>query len=154
MFEGGLGDNVGYVVGASQLALPVSLLYGRIARRRGVRPVIAFCFATTAICCCIAGLLGKDNASWSVGFLLLSAFFATGLDGVGGVPFMRAVKSHQRREMASVYRTFFECAELIPGFVFSFVLLRFEIGAVFIVLSTLLFFLAGLTWRYLPKSMK
>ena len=155
MLEGGLQKSTsGLVVGASQLALPLSMLYGKFARKHGVRPVIAFCFSATALCCLVAGLLGKGHVVYAVVFLLLAAFFATGLDGVGGVAFMRAVKSHQRREMASVYRTFFECAELAPGLVFSFVLLRFEIGSVFIVLSTLLLFLAWLTWRYLPKSMK
>jgi hypothetical protein len=86
--------------------------------------------------------------------LLFASFCATGLDGVGGVPFLRAVKTRQRSEMASVYRSFFECAELLPGFVFSFVLLQFEIGAVFIVLSFLMMFMAGLSWIYLPKSMR
>ena len=155
MVEGGLATTTaGFVIAASQLALPVSMLYGRIARSKGVRPVVAFCFAATAIGCLIAGFFGKGNATAAVVFLLAASFCATGLDGVGGVPFLRAVKTRQRRAMASVYRSFFECAELIPGFVFSLVLLHFEIGAVFILLSAQMLFMSVLTWKYLPKSMK
>jgi hypothetical protein len=78
---------------------------------------------------------------------------ASGLDGVGGIPFYRAVKPRERQRMTSVYRTFFECAELIPGFIFMFLLLQFEIGIVFIVISVLSAFLTAVTWKHLPKSM-
>ena len=155
MVEGGLSKTTaGFVISASQLALPVSMVYGRVARAKGVRPVVAFCFAATGLGCLVAGLFGKSDATSAVVLLLLASFCATGLDGVGGVPFLRAVKARQRSEMASVYRSFFECAELLPGFVFSFVLLQFEIGAVFIVLSFLMLFMAGLSWIHIPKSMK
>ena len=155
MVEGGLSKTTaGFVISASQLALPVSMVYGRVARAKGVRPVVAFCFAATGAGCLVAGIFGKADATSAVVLLLFASFCATGLDGVGGVPFLRAVKSRQRNEMASVYRSFFECAELLPGVVFSIVLLHFEIGAVFIVLSALLLLMAGLSWVYLPKSMK
>ena len=55
--------------------------------------------------------------------------------------------------MTSVYRTFFEFAELIPGFVYMILLLHFQIGIVFIVISVLSGILAVITWKHLPKSM-
>jgi hypothetical protein len=55
--------------------------------------------------------------------------------------------------MASVYRTFFEAAELLPGIVYSVALLFFNVGAVFVLLSGLSLLLCALSWRYLPKSM-
>jgi hypothetical protein len=55
--------------------------------------------------------------------------------------------------MTSVYRTFFEAAELLPGIVYSVVLLYFDVGAVFVLLSALSISLCALSWRYLPKSM-
>ena len=85
--------------------------------------------------------------------LLLAAVCASGLDGVGGVPFYRSVKPRERQRMTSVYRTFFEFAELIPGFVFMFLLLHFQIGIVFIVISVLSGILAVITWKHLPRSM-
>jgi MFS family permease len=152
--EGGLANTqAGYVISATQLMLPMSLIYGRIARKSGVRPVVATCFAAVALFTCLAGLFGSGHIVPAIVCLLLASFSATGLDGVGGVPFLRSVKPRQRRAMTSVYRTFFEAAELLPGIVYSLVLLYFDVGAVFVLLSGLSLLLCALSWRYLPKSM-
>jgi MFS family permease len=154
MLEGGLSKaTAGLIISASQLTLPLSLIHGRLARLFGVRRVIASCFAGMCVLSLVAGLFGK-SAPWSaVVCLLLASICASGLDGVGGVPFYRAVKPRERQHMTSVYRTFFEFAELIPGFVYMILLLHFEIGIVFIVIAGLSAFLALVTWKHLPKSM-
>ena len=154
MIEGGLAKTTaGLMISASQLTLPLSLIHGRLARRHGVRKVIAICFACMALTCIVAGYYGKASPWSAVICLLLAAVCASGLDGVGGVPFYRAVKPRERQRMTSVYRTFFEFAELIPGFVFMILLLHFQIGIVFIVIGVLSGFLAVVTWKHLPKSM-
>ncbi len=154
MIEGGLSKAAaGLMISASQLTLPLSLIHGRLARQFGVRSVVAFSFAGLALLCVIAGTYGKASPWSAVVCLLLAAVCASGLDGVGGIPFYRAVKPRQRQRMTSVYRSFFECAELLPGFVFMFLLLHFEIGIVFIVISVLCGILAAVTWKHLPKSM-
>ena len=101
----------------------------------------------------LVGYVGKDHINVSIGFLLFGALCATGLDGVGGIPFLRAVKPRQRREMTSVYRTYIEFSDLLPGFLFMGLLLYFDVGIVFITLSILMVFMAAISWRYLPKSM-
>ncbi len=152
--EGGLSKvQAGYIISASQVMLPMSLVYGRVARTSGVRPVIAICFAGMGLFGLAAGIAGSAHVVTAVVCMLLAGFCATGLDGVGGVPFMRAVKPRERRAMTSVYRTFFEVAELLPGLVYSLVLLYFNVGSVFVLLSALSFCLCALSWRYLPKSM-
>ncbi len=154
MIEGGLAKaTAGLMISASQLTLPLSLIHGRLAQRFGVRKVVAVCFASMAILCMVAGSFGKTSPWSAVVCLLLAAVCASGLDGVGGVPFYRSVKPRERQRMTSVYRTFFEFAELIPGFVFMFLLLHFQIGIVFIVISVLSGILAVITWKHLPKSM-
>jgi MFS family permease len=154
MLEGGLSKaTAGLIISASQLTLPMSIIHGKLARRYGVRSVVAGCFAGMAVFAIVAGLFGKTEPWWAVSSLLLAAVCASGLDGVGGVPFYRAVRPFERQRMASVYRSFYECAELLPGFLFMFLLLHFEIGIVFIVISVLSAFLAGVTWKYLPRSM-
>jgi MFS family permease len=154
MLEGGLSKaTAGLMISASQLTLPLSIIHGKLARRFGVRSVVASCFAGIAVFCVIAGVFGKSSP-WSAVICLLGASVcASGLDGVGGVPFYRAVKPRERQRMTSVYRTFFECAELLPGFIFMFLLLHFEIGIVFIVISVLSAFLTAVTWKHLPKTM-
>ena len=154
MIEGGLAKTTaGLMISASQLTLPLSLIHGQLARRYGVRTVVAVCFACMGVACLVAGSFGKASPWSAVVCLLLAAVCASGLDGVGGVPFYRAVKPRERQRMTSVYRTFFEFAELIPGFVFMFLLLYFQIGIVFIVIGVLSGFLATVTWKHLPKSM-
>jgi MFS family permease len=154
MLEGGLAKaTAGLMISASQLTLPLSLIHGRLARRFGVRKVVAVCFASMAVMTLIAGAFGKTSPWSAVVCLLLAAICASGLDGVGGVPFYRSVKPRERQRMTSVYRTFFEFAELIPGFVFMILLLHFQIGIVFIVIGLLSGFLAAVTWKHLPKSM-
>jgi MFS family permease len=154
MIEGGLAKaTAGLMISASQLTLPLSLIHGRLAQRFGVRKVVAVCFASMSVMCMVAGSFGKASPWSAVVCLLLAAVCASGLDGVGGVPFYRSVKPRERQRMTSVYRTFFEFAELIPGFVFMFLLLHFQIGIVFIVISVLSGILAVITWKHLPKSM-
>lgn len=152
--EGGLSQTMaGLLLSASQMALPASLLFGRIAAVKGVRWVVALCFSAMALLCVVAGLFGEARIVYAAAALLLASFFSTGLDGVGGIPFLRAVKPRQRREMTSVYRTYIEFSDLLPGFIFMGLLLVFPTGIVFIVLSGLMLFMAILTWNYLPKSM-
>lgn len=152
--EGGLSKTTaGLLLSASQMALPASLLFGKIATRKGVRWVIALCFSAMAVLCVAAGLFGEARIVFAAAALLLASFFSTGLDGVGGIPFLRAVRPRQRREMTSVYRTYIEFSDLLPGFIFMGLLLAFPTGIVFIVLSGLMLFMALLVWNYLPKSM-
>jgi MFS family permease len=154
MLEGGLSKaTAGLIISVSQLTLPLSLIHGKLARHYGVRRVVAWCFIGMSVGTLVAGLFGKASPWSAVVCLLCAAVCATGLDGVGGIPFYRAAKPRERQRMASVYRSFFECAELFPGFIFMFLLLYFEIGIVFIVISVLSGFLAVVTWKHLPKSM-
>jgi MFS family permease len=154
MIEGGIPKSMaGYLVPASQLTLPFTIFFGWLAKRIGVRRSVAGSFLGIAVFAAATGWFGKGEPWFAAAFLMIAAICASGLDGVGGIPFYRSVKPHQRQRMTSVYRTFFECAELIPGFLFMLLLLKFEIGIVFIVIACLSIFLAALTWKHLPKSM-
>jgi len=78
---------------------------------------------------------------------------ASALDGVGGIPFLRAVRPHERQRMTAVYRTYIDFSELIPSFVFSIALLYFQIQIVFIILGVALAVIGYVAWRHLPRSM-
>ncbi len=154
MLEGGMSKQYsGALISASQLMLLSSVGYGVVARRFGVRPVIAFSFLMMSISITLGGWFGSTAPYVSSGFLLVAAFFASGLDGVGGIPFLRAVKSHERPKMTPIYRTFIELSDLLPGLVYVIVLSFLPTGAAFIVLGISLLIMAWLSWRYLPKSM-
>ncbi len=154
MIEGGLGKQAGgYIISGSQLFLLTAFLFGATAKRIGVRGVIAWCFAATALAVCGAGFLGVASPVAASVCLLIGAFFASGIDAVGAIPYLRAVKPGERQGMTAVYRTFIECSELIPGLIFAIALSFFDVGIVFIILGICLSSLALISWRYLPKSM-
>jgi MFS family permease len=154
MIESGLSKTAaGMVISASQLILPSALVFGAIAMRTGVRPVITSCFIMIAIASSIAGIIGGGAPYAMIAFLLLAALAASGLDGVGAIPFMRAVKPRERARMTSVYRTFIEASEILPGFVFALLLTLFDTSIVFIVIGLSTSIMAFLTWKHLPKSL-
>ncbi|MCA0434419.1 MAG: MFS transporter [Proteobacteria bacterium] len=154
MIESGLSKaSAGIVVSASQIILPSALVFGWVAIRTGVRPVITACFVSMALATIAAGISGGDTPYWTIAFLLIGALAASGLDGVGAIPYMRAVRPRDRSRMTSVYRTFLESSEIIPGFIFSLVLSFAPTSAVFIVISFAALVMAFVAWKFLPKSL-
>ncbi len=154
MIEGGLNKKTGgIIISASQLFLLSAFLFGALAKRIGVRGVIALCFSVISISTIAAGFFGIHSPIIAAGLLLLAALFASGIDSVGGIPYLRAVHPHERQRMTAVYRTFIEFSELIPGFIFAIALSFFDVSAVFIILGLCLSTLALITWRFIPKSM-
>ena len=152
--ESGLSKTVGgLMISASQAVLLTAWIAGRIAQRYGVRKVIAGALAMSCLMALAAGLAGTSHPYVAMGCLLLGSLACSALDGVGGIPFLRAVRHRERQPMAAVYRTYIDCSELIPSFVFAFALLWFPIGTVFIILAAGLSVIALAAWRYLPKSL-
>jgi hypothetical protein len=154
MIGAGLGGKAGgLLISLGNLSLVTAVAFGRLAQRVGVRTVIAGAFVVLAVSACIAGLSGTGHP-WIAGtFLLIGAVAGAALDGVGGIPFLRAIKTRERAEMAGVYRTFIDMSDLAPTFVFSIVLLFLPLGSVFVVLGLWLAIVAALSWKYLPKSL-
>jgi MFS family permease len=144
---------IGYILSASQLFLMTAFLFGALAKRIGVRGVIALCFSMMALASILAGAVGTHAPYVTTAFLLCAAFFTSGLDSIGGIPYLRAVKPLERNRMTSVYRSFIECSELLPGLVFAFALSYFETPIVFILLGISFIGFAIMSWWHLPKSM-
>jgi MFS family permease len=154
IIEGGLSKQFGgLVISASQAVLLSAYVSGRIAQRHGVRIVIALSFAAAALASLAAGIAGKDAPFMAAVLLLIGSVGASALDGVGGIPFLRAVRPHERQRMTAVYRTYIDFSELIPSFVFVFALSYFEIGSVFVILSVGLAIIGAVSWRFLPRSL-
>jgi hypothetical protein len=143
----------GLIISLSQATLFMAYGFGRLALRSGVRSVIVGCFFVAAVTSVAAGLAGTSYPIAASVLLLVGSVAASGLDGVGGIPFLRSLRARDRQRMTAVYRTFIDLSELIPGFVFAIALIYFDIGAVFVILGFALLAVAGVSWRYLPRSM-
>ncbi len=143
----------GLVISLSQAMLLSAIGYGRVAEKIGVRAVITICLVGVGIFAIIASLAGPHNPYVTAAMLLCAAFLCVGLDAVGGIPFLRAVKSRDRQTLTPVYRSFIELSELLPGIVFAFALTFFPTAVVFGIVGAFFFVIAGISWHFLPKSL-
>ena len=69
------------------------------------------------------------------------------------MPFLRAVRVHERAEMTAVYRTYLDASELLPPLAYFFL---FQVGGyatAFAGLAALLGGIGVLTLRHLPRGM-
>ena len=106
MITGGVGKEAGgLLVSLGQISLVTAWYFGRIAQRTGVRLVVAASLGFLALAPLAAGLAGTSRPLVAGGWLLAGSIAGSALDGVGGIPFLRAVKARERAEMAGVYRT-------------------------------------------------
>lgn len=154
MVQGGLGKQMGgWLVSLSQAMLVSAYFSGSLARRFGVRRIIALSFLVSCLAAVFAGMAGKELPYLAAAMLLLGSLAASALDGVGGIPFLRAVRGHERPQMTAVYRSYIDFSELIPSFLFAIALAFFEIGSVFIILAGLQAIAGLVSWRYLPRSL-
>ena len=155
MVQSGQGQQAaGFLVSAGNLLLVLAFPFGKLAQRVGVRKVIAAAFSLMALCSLGAGFAAAENFPLLAALALLGAAVgAVAVDGVGAIPFMRAVHPHERAEMTGVYRTYLDLSELIPTLGFSILLLYAPLYSVFIVLGIWSFVCGWVVWRHLPGRM-
>ncbi len=152
--ESGLSKNIGgLMISASQAVLLSAWISGRFAQRHGVRKVISGAFALACVTSLAAGIAGTASPYVAMGCLLLGSVAASALDGVGGIPFLRAVRYRERQQMAAVYRTYIDFSELIPSFLFAIALLWLPIGMVFVIMGSGVGIIGLVAWRYLPRTL-
>jgi predicted MFS family arabinose efflux permease len=141
------------VISLGNAMLFLTVLIGRFAEQAGVRQVIVGAYLLSAASMLAAAALAVIG--WSVavaGLLLLAAVWASGLDAVGNVPFLRAVRARERAEMTTVFRTYIDLSELLPSALFALLLSFFGLESVFA--TTGLAMLAiGLFARHLPRAL-
>jgi MFS family permease len=154
MIEGNLGKEAsGLLISLSQLGLFMAYLAGKVCERIGVRKVISGSYAVAALSVIGAGLAGTGQPVMAAVFLLIGAIANSALDGVGGIPYLRSVRAHERPQMTGVYRSYIDFSDLLPSLIYSIILLAFPLGSVFLILGAWLAVVGFVSWRYLPRSM-
>jgi len=146
-------DAAGLLISTSQTLLISALMWGRLANRLGLRSVISLCFGGMSATLLMVGLAGEAFPMLAMCGLLVTAFFCTGLDAVGGVVFYRAVKARERAPMTAVYRTYLEIGDLIPNLAYGLILTWLPLGAVFAADGLACIGFAAVCWRYLPRGL-
>lgn len=154
MVEGGLAASAGgLAVAAGNLMLLNNVFARGWADRHSLRRVLGSSLLAAAALTLAAGLMSLHLPAAAGGAMVAAAFFAAVLDGLGPVPFLRAVRTHERPEMTAVYRTYLDASELLPPLAYFFL---FQIGgyaAAFAGLAALLGGIGIVTLRHLPRGM-
>jgi len=143
------------LAGAIASSLAVGLLFftpvwGRVAMRFGVRRSLTVCFVLLGLATMAAAVV--DNPYLGAALIVLGGLPAGGLDGVGGIPFLRAVRSYERPQMAGIYRTYIDSSDLIGSAIYAILLSFFDIPVVFVAAGCFAFIGVALC-RYLPRSL-
>ena len=141
------------LISLGNATLVLTVLIGRLAERVGVRRVIVTAYLLSGITMLLAALLVPTGASLLVaGLLLLGSVWASALDAVGNIPFLRAARARERPQMTGVFRTYIDLSDLLPSAVFALLLSFFGLESVFATAG--LWMLAiGLVARRLPRAM-
>ena len=148
----GLGPVAGGVMVSCGVALVLSVpFWGWVGRRYGLRPMMIASASLTGIAMIVLALVAGD-AWWGAALWLVAAGVAAPMDGVGNIPFLRAVRPRERSEMTGVFMTTRDASQLLPPGVFAVVLTFFELPAVFVV-SGVGMLAVGWLARYLPRGM-
>jgi MFS family permease len=148
----GKGETLGgLVVSGANALLALAPLFGRLANRTGIRRPIIASFVCSGIFTVAAGLL-YDRPYLVCLAILLGAVPCVMLDTVGNIPFMRAVRPLERPQMTTVFRTFIDFSDLLPGIVYSALLSFFDIRTVFFACGLYMFVAAAVS-RFLPKRL-
>ena len=154
MVEGGYGPQAGgLIVALGNLMLFVNMFVGRVAKRFSIRLVLAGSLFLSAALVILVGLLGAEHALLAGSAFVAAALFASVLDGLGSVPFLRAVHSHERPQMTTVYRTYLDASELIPPLIYFFMFQWFGFSGAFWALAIGMSGIGWLVWRYLPMRL-
>jgi len=147
----GLGQMMaGILVSAGSGFLFFLPLFGIAVRRFGVRRVMVAGFAASGVLTLFFAL--ATPLPWLALVLVLCATIAmVSLDAVSNIPFMLAVRRHERAEMTAVYSTYRDIGEIAaPGF-FAIVLKFFALPVVFVVTGAAMVGLASLSRRIHPR---
>lgn len=144
-------EMTGAIMSAGMIPMFLVRIWARIARQKGIRPVLMFGYAASGMATLAAGLLA-GLPTFSIALILLAAVFASVIDGAGNVPFLRAVHPYEREAMTSVYMTFRHSASLLTPGLFAMVLVVAPLPFVFVASAGIAFGMAGLS-RYLPRKL-
>jgi MFS family permease len=107
-----------------------------------------------ALCAAAAGIAGFYQLPLLAAALLIGgALAASCLDGIGSIPFLRAVRTRERAAMTGVYRTYLELSDLIPSAVFAVALLFAPVSVTFVILAIWMMVCGAICWTYLPRSL-
>jgi MFS family permease len=154
MVEGGQSATAGAIVVAGGNLMLFNNLFTRSwAAQFSLRRVIGIALLVSAALVLVAAPLAIAVPALAGVVLVAAAFFVAMLDGLGPVPFLRAVRARERAEMSTVYRTYLDASELLPQIAYFFLFMLAGFAGAFAGLAVLMAAIGLLVLRHLPRGM-
>ncbi len=154
MVEGGLGAREGgLAVAAGNLMLLTNLFLAPVVARLSLRRVIGGALLASAALVLVTASLGAPRPAAAALAMVAGAFFVAMLDGLGPIPYLRAVRAFERPAMTTVYRTYLDASELLPPLAYFFLFKAFGYPGAFVALALLLGLVGAIVLRHLPRGM-
>lgn len=141
----------GNLISSCTAMLFISLFFGWVGRRLGLRRFIAGAFLWVSLATFGVVWFSGDPEIASA-LLIASAVGAVSLDSVAVVTFLRAVRSFERPQMTMVFSIYRDAAALIPPALFAVLLTFFPLPVVFLVNACFALFCAFLALK-LPRGL-
>ncbi|WP_340108848.1 MFS transporter [Pikeienuella sp. HZG-20] len=123
----------------------------RWMRRRSVRAAVRTGFLGAALCFLAASLAAYQAPPATIALLAMGAFFLVLLDVSGGLPFLMAVRPHERTEMAVIYSSFRDVSGIVTPGAVRLVLAVAPLAAVFATAAAALFIAWSVAGRLHPR---
>lgn len=139
------------VVSAGNAMLFLTPLFGRLAMRFGIRPVVRGAFFTCALGTVLCAL-AYDSPLLVAGLLLAGALSCVALDALGNIPFLRSVRVYERAQMTSVFRTYIDVSEIAVPALLAVLLSFFDLRIAFLTTGLAMLSFAHFS-GYLPRRM-
>jgi MFS family permease len=149
--EQGFGQlAAGLLISAGSGFLFLLPLFGRWVRRYGIRRVMVTGFSVSGVFTLLFALF--TPLPWmALPLVLIATLAMVSLDAVSNVPFMLAVRRHERPEMTSVYSTYRDVGEITAPGVFALLLNFFALPVVFAATGAAMLGLAALAKNVHPR---
>ncbi|MGQ0675109.1 MAG: MFS transporter [Rhodospirillales bacterium] len=139
------------VVSLGNVMLFLSVGYGRLAQHAGMRNVVVGGYlAAGAVTVVVAAAAGLPLVAAAL--LVVGATATTALDALGSIAFLRAVHPYERAEMATVYSTYRQIADITGPLAFALILTFLPLPAVFAATGAMMLAMAWVA-LYLPRGM-
>lgn len=149
----GLGASAGsFMISIGSALLVLAPFWRRVAERTGIRRLLLGAYAVSGIGTMATGFLADVSIWASVAMLLFSAFCMSAIDAMGNVPFLRAVRPHQRTALTPIYNTYRDIAQLAPAGLFAILLMILPLWSVFVMAGAFTILASGFC-IYLPRRL-
>jgi ACDE family multidrug resistance protein len=125
-------------------------LFGFYVRRYGIRRVMVAGFAVSGVFTLLFAL-ATPLPGLALALVLAATLAMVSLDAVSNMPFMLAVRRHERPEMTAVYSTYRDVGEIGAPGVFALLLKFFALPVVFAVTGAAMLGLAAISKNVHPR---